>query len=278
MKLNLLLLFLLSSVICSAQNVMKAPKNCYEEYYKAFIERGALPVPDGEQNVVISLRTDTGCHCVLGKVTVAGGKLVPSVMVKKVDGTFEPAKRELHVNMDQGHVTSQAQYDIYKGMSATFLTEGHEIADIFFIDYLKRKVVANAKAASPGDIGGVQIELKGAEKEAVDKAYEGLRFDFGKATIQPASFPHLNLLASMLVEHPDYKLTLKGYTDNVGKANDNLKLSKNRAKAVREYLIKQGLDDSRITSDGYGMDSPIADNSTDEGRAKNRRVEFIVSK
>jgi outer membrane protein OmpA-like peptidoglycan-associated protein len=279
MKLNLLVLLLFTITISFAQeSKSKKPKNCYEEYYQAFIERGALPVPDGEQNVVVSLRTDTGCYCALGKITVTGGKIVPYLLVKKSDGTYEPAKRQLHVNMDQGHVTSQSQYDIYKGMSATFLTDGHELADIFFIDYLKRKLVDNAPAPSPNEIEGVQIQLKGKEKETVEKAYEGLQFEFGKSTIKEVSFPHLNLLAEMLNEHKEYNMLIKGYTDNIGKAEDNLELSKNRATAVREYLIKQGVDESRIKSEGYGMENPIADNTTEAGRAKNRRVEFIVTK
>jgi outer membrane protein OmpA-like peptidoglycan-associated protein len=279
MKINLLLLaFITSSIITVAQiPVPRNPKNCYEEYYKAFIERGTLPVPDGEQNVVYSLRTDTGCYCGQGKVTVKNGKIEPYFLVKKADGTFEEAKRELHVNMKQGDVTSQAQYEIYKGMSHTFQTTTFELADLFFIDYLKRGVVENAKAPNPNEIGGVQMELPKEEKEIIQKAYEGLVFDNGKATIKKESFSHLNLLASMLNEKKDYKLLVKGFTDNVGKAESNLTLSKNRANAVKAYLVKKGMDESRITAEGYGMENPIADNKTSEGRAKNRRVEFIVT-
>src|SRR5205085_4417213 len=129
-----------------------------------------------------------------------------------------------------------------------------------FIDYLKRGVVENAKAPNPNEIGGVQMELPKEEKEIIQKAYEGLVFDNGKATIKKESFSHLNLLASMLNEKKDYKLLVKGFTDNVGKAESNLSLSKNRANAVKAYLVKKGMDEGRITAEGYGMGNPIADN------------------
>jgi outer membrane protein OmpA-like peptidoglycan-associated protein len=91
------------------------------------------------------------------------------------------------------------------------------------------------------------------------------------------SFAHLNLLATMLKEKPGYQLSVSGYTDNVGNAADNLILSHDRADNVKAYLIKQGVEEARITAEGYGLEDPIADNSTAEGRALNRRVEFLVT-
>ncbi len=251
-------------------------KNCYEQYYEAFITRGALDVPDGEHNVVVSLRTDTGCFCGQGKITVKDGRIIPSLLVKKEDGTYEPARRQLHPKMTQGNIVSQNQDRVYKGMSQTFMTYDNELADLFFIDFLKRKVVPNAQAPSPDEIAGVQIELNEKEKDIVQKAYDGLQFDNAKSTIKPSSYPHLNLLASMLMEKPDYKLRIKGYTDNVGNEEFNLKLSKDRAESVKKYLINKGMDATKISAEGFGMQNPIADNATAEGRAKNRRVEFIV--
>ena len=87
----------------------------------------------------------------------------------------------------------------------------------------------------------------------------------------------LVMLATMLKEKPDYHLNISGYTDNVGNAASNLLLSQDRAENVKDYLIKQGVDASRITAEGYGLEDPVADNNTAEGRAKNRRVEFLVT-
>jgi outer membrane protein OmpA-like peptidoglycan-associated protein len=252
-------------------------KNCYDEYHQTFIARGADPVPDGEQNVVFSVRDGKVCACGEGKVTVKDGKILPSLLVKKVDGTYEPSKKLLHSHTWKEESFDVQRFDIVNGMSASFRTEDDMVGNLFFIDYLKRKVVANAPAPSPNDIEGRQpVTLNEKEKEILKQAYEGLQFETGKAVIMKTSFAHLNLLATMLKEKPDYLLNINGYTDNVGNAASNLILSQDRAENVKAYLIKQGVEESRITSEGYGLEDPIADNNTAEGRAKNRRVEFIV--
>jgi len=69
---------------------------------------------------------------------------------------------------------------------------------------------------------------------------------------------------------------VEGHTDNVGKADANLKLSQQRAKSVLDYLASRGVDKKRLQSVGYGLKKPVADNSTDEGKAKNRRVELVI--
>jgi outer membrane protein OmpA-like peptidoglycan-associated protein len=233
-------------------------------------------VPDGEHNVVFSARKDRECFCGEGKIAVKDGFIIPSLLVKKSDGTYEPAKKTLHPKTNTGEGENPAKFTIFSGMSASFLTDDYYIVNLFFTDYLKRKVVDNAAAPNPNDISGVQIELTAVEKEVIRKAYEGLSFETGKSVIKSTSFSHLNLLASMMTEKPDYKLNVNGYTDNVGNAESNLILSQKRADAVKTYLIGQGISADRITSKGFGMDNPIGDNSTAAGRAKNRRVDFIM--
>jgi outer membrane protein OmpA-like peptidoglycan-associated protein len=253
-------------------------KNCYDEWRQTFIARGADPVTDGEQNVVYSLRDGKVCACGEGKVTVENGKIIPSFMVKKVDGTYEPAKKLLHRHTWKEEAHEVERFDIVNGMSPSFRTDDDMVANIFFVDFLKRKVVANAPAPNPNDIVGRQpVSLNAKEKEILKQAYEGLQFETGKAVIMKTSFAHLNLLATMLKEKPSYQLTISGYTDNVGNAADNLILSQDRAENVKTYLMKQGVEEARMTSEGYGLEDPIADNSTAEGRALNRRVEFLVT-
>ena len=75
----------------------------------------------------------------------------------------------------------------------------------------------------------------------------------------------------------EYNLTISGHTDDVGDEAKNLDLSKRRAASVRNYLINKGIDEKRLTSEGYGESKPIADNKTSKGRALNRRVEFEIS-
>lgn len=119
-------------------------------------------------------------------------------------------------------------------------------------------------------------ELKVEEKEALREALEGVNFLSGKDVLTEASKPKLHNVAEILNNHSSYKLKVSGYTDSSGDENFNLALSKKRAAAVKNYLISDGIDASRIEADGYGEANPVADNSTREGRAKNRRVEFEI--
>jgi len=101
-------------------------------------------------------------------------------------------------------------------------------------------------------------------------------FEFGKFDLLEDSFAELNRLTQILKENPGVKILLKGHTDNIGTDQSNQILSENRAGAVRDYLVLQGIEKSRINIRGFGRTNPIADNSTDEGRSKNRRVEFEI--
>lgn len=106
-----------------------------------------------------------------------------------------------------------------------------------------------------------------------------LFFDTGKSELKEESFPELTRLIKILQESPNMVIRISGHTDDVGSDVDNLKLSKDRANSVKSYLIKNGIPEKRITSNGFGESKPQVKNDSDENRQKNRRVEFtIVSK
>ncbi|MCW8850193.1 MAG: OmpA family protein, partial [Melioribacteraceae bacterium] len=102
-----------------------------------------------------------------------------------------------------------------------------------------------------------------------------ITFDSGKTEIKKESEPILYNTLQELLDNPNLKIELRGYTDNVGSIISNKKLSQARADAVRIWLVKKGIDALRIKAVGYGSENPIADNSTKEGRNKNRRIELI---
>jgi outer membrane protein OmpA-like peptidoglycan-associated protein len=102
-------------------------------------------------------------------------------------------------------------------------------------------------------------------------------FDFDKAVLRPESKAELSNLIRFLNEDPNMKIEIRGHTDNKGSDEYNIRLSRNRAKAVADYLVEVGgIDKSRLTSVGYSFHLPIASNATDEGRQLNRRVEFKI--
>jgi OOP family OmpA-OmpF porin len=119
---------------------------------------------------------------------------------------------------------------------------------------------------------------KVAPEKVLDDVFENLTFETGKATINNASFIYLDRLVELLMKNLTWKLNILGHTDNQGGNALNLALSKNRAMAVKTYLVGKGIAGERIMTDGLGSSKPIADNSTPEGREKNRRVEFYIVK
>lgn len=102
-----------------------------------------------------------------------------------------------------------------------------------------------------------------------------INFDTGKSSIKPESESIIMQIIEMLKSNPDLTLSIEGHTDNSGNAKSNQTLSEERAKSVVAALVAQGIDAKRLSSAGFGQDKPIADNSTEEGKAKNRRVELV---
>ncbi len=124
------------------------------------------------------------------------------------------------------------------------------------------------------------IELVDSRVQVVEgevKILEQVFFDTGLATIRPESYAVLDEVANVLLLNPQIELVeVQGHTDNVGTDDTNLRLSARRAQAVRDYLVSKGVKRTRLVAKGYGNAEPIADNSTEEGRSQNRRVQFEI--
>lgn len=103
-------------------------------------------------------------------------------------------------------------------------------------------------------------------------------FDFNKATLRREVEFNLVKIATILEQFPEMQhIAVEGHTDNVGSESYNLELSRKRAQAVRDFLVQQGVTAGRLTVEGYGFSRPVADNSTDDGRQKNRRVDLVIN-
>jgi OmpA-OmpF porin, OOP family len=108
--------------------------------------------------------------------------------------------------------------------------------------------------------------------------FDNLNFETGTTKLTPESVPTVDSLVAILKAYPVVAIRLEGHTDNTGDAAANKKLSLDRAIVVKEIMIKGGIDDARVGTDGYGQEKPIASNENEEGRAKNRRTEMVVEK
>jgi len=122
-------------------------------------------------------------------------------------------------------------------------------------------------------------ELSAKNKGIVNASFDNIEFELGSARLTSNSFSTLDRIAEVLVRNPGWaKLNVSGHTDSSGSAKFNQILSKNRANSVKIYLMKKNVPSSSISVTGYGEDKPIASNNTNDGRQKNRRVEFQISK
>ncbi len=107
---------------------------------------------------------------------------------------------------------------------------------------------------------------------------KAIYFDTGKSTLKGESQPTLDAIKKIMAEYPNAKFAVEGHTDSTGKLETNMRLSKERAAAVKDYLIQNGISVDRLSSDGFGPEKPVADNKTAAGRAQNRRTEIKVIK
>jgi outer membrane protein OmpA-like peptidoglycan-associated protein len=120
--------------------------------------------------------------------------------------------------------------------------------------------------------------LTQVDEEGMVQLLQPIEFEFGKAVIKPVSYPILDEVVDLMKARPSIKLGVYGHTDNQGADALNLRLSRERAAACKNYLGSKGIPQNRLESQGFGPTQPVADNNTDAGRAKNRRVDFKILK
>jgi outer membrane protein OmpA-like peptidoglycan-associated protein len=152
-------------------------------------------------------------------------------------------------------------------------------------------IIGAAVGGGAGAIIGHKMDKQAAEMQKdlpsakVERVGEGIVIEFsdkvlfsiGKSDLSAASKSSLDKLFALLVKYPDTNIEIQGHTDNTGTQALNLKLSQKRADAVKGYLSTKGIDAARLTSKGFGEDSPQYSNDTEEGRSQNRNVLFVIS-
>jgi outer membrane protein OmpA-like peptidoglycan-associated protein len=141
-----------------------------------------------------------------------------------------------------------------------------------FLSDMRRVTIPNTYTEEFYTLDVPLVKFKVGKKVVMNN----ILFELGKAVLTVGSYAELDKLVGELQDSPQIKIEISGHTDNTGNPVVNARLSTERAKAVIDYLVRKGIDSSRLTYQGFGSDQPIADNATAAGRAKNRRVEFKI--
>lgn len=165
------------------------------------------------------------------------------------------------------NTNATGKFEVLVPVNATYLLKYKNFT--MDMDYTKMEI--------PGDKNAIyELEIKiDPPKEFV---LQNVYFDTGKSTLKPNSNKALNDLVEVLKIKKTMVVEIQGHTDNVGSEEENLKLSQARAEAVKKHLITKGIAVNRVTAKGYGPTRPVADNATEEGKAKNRRTSLKVIK
>jgi OmpA-OmpF porin, OOP family len=201
----------------------------------------------------------------LGSITIDQlTKSYPSELLNAFENKWHHAaiifkNGQMKTYVDQYRVCVNPDVD-FKPYRLTFDGSGNETNPVIF---------SNIKIANGG--GMYMIGKKFTDSKLVT---HGINFDIEKATIKPESMGTMNSIVQLLKDNPDVKFEIGGHTDNTGTPAHNVTLSQQRSEAVKAQLLSMGIDAGRLTTKGYGDSKPISDNTTSEGKANNRRVEF----
>ena len=206
-----------------------------------------------------------------GKLATATFKLTPTATAIAVAGRVSDKKTDAPLSAAVTFDTAVFNTDPATGVYKAQLMPGSYTVVVESKDYVKQTSALIVEKDKP------LVKDFQLLKVGMSITLRGIYFDFDKSTIKPESRPALEDAAKMLKDNPTINVEIQGHTDSVGSVDYNLSLSDRRAAAVVAYLVTNlGIDQSRLTSRGYGKSMPIAPNSTDAGRALNRRVEFKI--
>lgn len=218
--------------------------------------------------------TNNGCPEVKLTLIDSQGNSLRSAIQKK-DGSFHfddlPADENVVFNLEGEDTEVYMEVKVMVGGIAKKALRDKK--DKYF-RFIILKAADNK--LKPEDNKDVAIKLNKEEAEILKKAFDNLEFATAKDIIKTESLTSLDELAALMQKKPNWKLKISGHTDSHGDKAKNLKLSEKRAKAVQNYLVSKGISADRFKTEWFGSKKPIADNKTEAGRQKNRRVEMLI--
>ncbi|EDP72739.1 peptidoglycan-associated lipoprotein [Flavobacteriales bacterium ALC-1] len=271
----------------------------YREYVQGKLSKRLVKGKKYKMTFYISLADKSSYALKDIQVLITEERLKPCYASNRCEKAIKPSKAtkekfKMYSNSENIYFSNKESWMLY---SFEFIADGYEnyfsIGNFYRNSKTKKQQVLSTSTLffSYYYIDNVSIESVEKKemkpiKEKIEEpeikvnevyTFKNVLFDFDKSELLDVSKGELNQLYKHLKENKDLKVKIFGHTDNVGLEARNKELSKQRAKAVVDYLISQGLDVSRIQFIGFGSSKPISDNDTDEGRQLNRRVEFKLT-
>jgi OmpA-OmpF porin, OOP family len=210
-------------------------------------------------------------------VAIAGALLLAWLVIRSMSGPRHPVQTAANVTTDAANSGANAMSSATNAAGNTATAAWAALGDMMNV---KLPDGSELNVPTRGVEARLVSYLNDSSAPVSDASwfdFDRLLFDTGKATLQPASQEQLTNIATILKAYPQVKIRIGGYTDNTGDAAANLRLSEERASNVMAELVKRGIDPTRIDAKGYGEENPIADNSSEEGRQKNRRISLRVT-
>ncbi|MFZ6666283.1 OmpA family protein [Peijinzhouia sedimentorum] len=203
-------------------------------------------------------------------VNYVKGRVVDAITQRPIVATVEL------YDLETDELSSRVKSDSLTGEYLITLTKGSEYA--LYVN--KNGYLFDSRYFSFQEDDSVNPELADILLNKINRGesvnLNNIFFDFDKFVLREKSKTELKKIIAFLNAYPDIKIEIEGHTDNVGSAQYNLELSRNRALSVYEYLLENGIADNRVYYKGYGMEKPIASNETEEGRQQNRRIAFKI--
>lgn len=233
--------------------------------FDAFLKLGVATLSTDKTNPLIPMEKQKGFHLMTG---LGGTKNIKNDWDLRFDADF----------------FSRDAAMLSLGIQKKFLPKDKPVPPPVPVD-TDQDTVLDPDDLCPGTELGLEVDEDGCAlplvEEVVEEAFaaidfKGINFKVSSAELTPSSLSVLDEAALVLVENPSVKLEIEAHSDSDGSAKFNQKLSQRRAESVRVYLVSKGVLEENMKAIGYGEERPIADNSSAEGKAKNRRVEFIV--
>jgi outer membrane protein OmpA-like peptidoglycan-associated protein len=228
-------------------------------------------------NIEIEKQIEPELEAPADEVVVISGTITSDKTLEPISAevlVIDPDSKKILAKMDNHSVTGNYQVTVMSNVAYKIKAKS--------IGYENESKNVTVGAFADQQEYDIDLVLKTENKEEnttetiliLDKLY----FEYKSSVLMEESYPQLNRVARLMVENENWEVEVGGHTDNIGNVNYNIGLSGDRAKSVVDYLVSRGVPLKRLWWKGYGSVKPISNNSTERGRAKNRRVEFKILK